>query len=328
VGLALSYAIGITGSLNWMVVTGTSSEAEMSRVERMTHYINTPSEPPLETEKESELATVVTDPAWPNAGRIDFENAVMSYKPTLPPVLKKVSFSVHDKEKIGVCGRTGADKSSLMLALFRIVELTEGRILVDGVDISHIGLHDLRTKIGIIPQDPVLFSGSIKSNLDPLGQRTEEEVWSSLERVNLSEYVHTLPDHLNFEVEENGRNFSVGQRQLLCMARSLLADNKILIMDEATANVDTNTDHLIQKTVRDVFKDRTVLTIAHRLHTIIDMDRIIVMDGGEVVEFDSPHSLLQDSDSFFSSLVADTGSSSAALLRKMAQHHQEQRSMK
>jgi len=300
----------------------------MSRVERMVHYINTPSEPPLETEKESELATIVTDPAWPNTGRIEFENAVMSYRPTLPPVLKKVSFSVCDKEKIGVCGRTGAGKSSLMLALFRIVELTEGRILVDDVDISHIGLHDLRTKIGIIPQDPVLFSGCIKSNLDPLGQQTEEEVWSSLERVNLSDYVHTLPGHLDFEVEENGRNFSVGQRQLLCMARSLLANNKILIMDEATANVDTNTDHLIQKTVRDVFKDRTVLTIAHRLHTIIDMDRIIVMDGGEVAEFDSPHSLLQDSDSLFSRLVVDTGSSSAELLRKMAQHHQEQRSMK
>jgi len=321
IGLSLSYAISMLGSLNWMVVTGTSAEAEMSRVERILHYChNIPSEASLSTPPTSPYLKALSHPDWPLSGRIEFHNATMSYKPSLPPVLKQVSFSVNDKEKIGVCGRTGAGKSSLMLALFRIVELNGGSILVDDVDISQIGLHDLRRRIGIIPQDPVLFSGSIRSNLDPLECRSDKEVWSALRKVNMEDHVHSLPNQLEYSVEENGRNFSVGQRQLLCMARSLLEDNRILIMDEATANVDSASDQLIQRTVREVFRDRTVLTIAHRLHTIIDMDRILVMDGGEAVEYDTPAALLQNENSFFSRLVSDTGSSSSAFLRDIALH--------
>jgi len=300
------------------VMTGTSTEAEMSRVERILHYSAIPPEAALETPAESKFSQAVADPAWPHTGRIEFQRAVMAYRPSLPPVLKGVSFSIEDNEKIGVCGRTGAGKSSLMIALFRIVELTEGCIMVDGVDIAQIGLHDLRRRIGIIPQDPVLFTGSVRLNLDPLGLKTEKDVWASLKSVNMADYIASLPGELEYEVEENGRNFSVGQRQLLCMARALLEDNKILILDEATANVDSVSDKLIQRTVREAFRDRTVITIAHRLHTIIDMDRVMVMDAGDVVEFDSPHVLLQAEGSYFSRLVQDTGSS-ASVLREIAQ---------
>ncbi|KAL6061689.1 Canalicular multispecific organic anion transporter 1 [Balamuthia mandrillaris] len=352
VGLALSYSVGVMGALNWMVVTGAVTEAEMSRVERVLHYCQLPTEAPLSLEcghvhsanEPTEQPSDETDDenvallqphmkaeggeprtSWPSSGSIVFQNVTMSYntskedqQETSRPVLRDITFSIRDKEKIGICGRTGAGKSSLIMALFRIVEVSQGAIFIDGVDIATLGLHVLRSNLSIIPQDPVLFSGNVRRNLDPSGRQPDSELWRSLERVNLKAYVANLPGKLDSKIEENGQNWSVGQRQLLCMARALLVDSKVLIMDEATASIDPATDAIIQQTVREAFADRTVLTIAHRLPTIIDMDRIMVLEEGRLLEFDTPASLLATEDSAFTSLVNATGSSTANFLRRMA----------
>lgn len=214
-------------------------------------------------------------------------------------------------------GRTGAGKSTIIQSLFRLAQ-NEGQILIDGVDIGVIGLHDLRKKISIIPQEAVLFSNSIRFNLDPFGERSDVELWKSLDQVELKSMVSAMPDGIDSKVLEGGSNFSAGQRQLFCLARAILRNNKILILDEATANVDTETDKLIQETIRTRFADCTVITIAHRLNTIVDSDKVLVVDGGKVVEFDHPYTLSQIQNGIFKQLLDQTGSSTASVLTTIA----------
>merc|ERR1711871_1249155 len=227
------------------------------------------------------------------------------------------SFHIKPKEKIGIVGRTGSGKSSLLVLLFRIIEARNGSVVIDGIDVSKIGLNQLWRNLGIIPQTPTMFSGSLRHNIDPFEEHDDEEIWSVLEKVNLKHVASALPKKLEYIVTEGGLNFSVGQRQLLCMARALLLDPKILLLDEATAQVDKKSDMLLQRMIRKCFIDKTVLTIAHRLDTIMDSDRILVLDQGNIAEFDSPKNLLQKKDGAFFSLVHAEGEDNAGRLIAM-----------
>uniref|UniRef100_A0A8C0H8B4 Multidrug resistance-associated protein 1 n=1 Tax=Chelonoidis abingdonii TaxID=106734 RepID=A0A8C0H8B4_CHEAB len=252
------------------------------------------------------LSSTIVINSWPHEGQVEFRGYGLRYREDLDLVLKNINVTIKGGEKVGIVGRTGAGKSSLTLGLFRINESAEGEIIIDGVNVAKIGLHDLRFKITIIPQDPVLFSGSLRMNLDPFDKYSDEEIWTSLELAHLKNFVSSLPDKLNHECSEGGENLSVGQRQLVCLARALLRKSKILVLDEATAAVDLETDDLIQSTIRTQFEDCTVLTIAHRLNTIMDYERVIVLDKGEIVECDSPANLLQKKGIFYS-MAKDSG---------------------
>ncbi|ETV90679.1 hypothetical protein H310_14573 [Aphanomyces invadans] len=225
----------------------------------------------------------------------------MRYRSHLDLVLKNVSFTVQAGEKVGICGRTGSGKSSLMAALFRMVEATDGRIRIDGVDIATVDLHTLRSRLTIIPQDPVLFSGSLRFNLDPANEASDDELWCVLKKVHLADVVE---DGLEFVVAEKGGNLSVGQRQLVCIARALLRRSRVVVLDEATANIDLESDRLIQNTIKDCFDGVTMLVIAHRLDTILDSDRILVMDHGSVVEYGTPSALLAIEGGAFAQLAS------------------------
>ncbi|KAJ2534066.1 Canalicular multispecific organic anion transporter 1 [Coemansia sp. RSA 1935] len=258
---------------------------------------------------------------WPSNGQIEFCNYSMQYNPTSSLVLCNLSFAVGCQEKIGIVGRTGAGKSSLVQAIMRMVEPAAGKIIIDGIDIATIGLHDLRSRISVIPQDPVLFYGSIRDNLDPMDEYTDDEVWAAIRATHIEgllekpteKYVEDPDDDdmgvwvegigLDKWVMYGGNNFSVGERQLLSLCRALLWKRKILVLDEATANIDNKTDQLIQTILRNEFKDCTILTIAHRLNTVMDCDRILVMNQGTVAEFDTPENLLAQ-DGPFTQLVA------------------------
>ena len=207
--------------------------------------------------------------------------------------------------KIGIVGRTGAGKSSLTLSLFRLIEPTSGKIIIDNYDVTQIGLQELRSKLTIIPQDPVLFSGTLRTNLDPFDQYTDEQLWMAIEHSHLKDFVKSQDNQLEHEVVEGGENLSVGQRQLICLARALLRKTKILVLDEATAAVDVETDSLIQSTIRKEFEDCTIITIAHRVNTIIDSNRVVVLDQGSIAEFDTPNNLLANNKSIFYSLAKD-----------------------
>jgi len=251
-------------------------------------------------------------PEWPEKGAIELNNLQMRYRHDTPMVLKGLNVSIAGGERIGVVGRTGSGKSSLLLTLLRIVEpaLNESSvkdynspISIDGVDVLRIGLRDLRSKLGIIPQNPVLFSGTIKSNMDPFDEFTVEEIWKALEQCGLKGPVEEMPGQLESPVAEYGQNLSSGMRQMLVLGRALLRNCKILLLDEATASVDIETDKEIQRTLREAFSDSTVLTIAHRINTIMDSDKILVMKDGIAAEFAPPEELLKDENSIFSDIV-------------------------
>ncbi|XP_075021177.1 multidrug resistance-associated protein 1 isoform X6 [Calonectris borealis] len=300
VGLSVSYSLQITAYLNWLVRMSSELETNIVAVERVKEY--------AEMEKEAEWSIEQTAPAstWPEEGKVEFRGYGLRYREDLDLVLKNINVTINGGEKIGIVGRTGAGKSSLTLGLFRINEAAEGEIIIDGINIAKIGLHDLRFKITIIPQDPILFSGSLRMNLDPFDQHSDEDIWRSLELAHLKNFVSSLPDKLNHECAEGGENLSVGQRQLVCLARALLRKSKILVLDEATAAVDLETDKLIQQTIKSQFEECTVLTIAHRLNTIMDYTRVLVLDRGEVVECGSPDHLLQEKGIFYS-MAKDSG---------------------
>ncbi|XP_039402379.1 canalicular multispecific organic anion transporter 1 isoform X3 [Mauremys reevesii] len=303
VGLSISSALNITQTLNWLVRMTSELETNIVAVERVHEY----------TEVENEAHWVTEQrppPGWPSKGEIQITDYQVRYRPGLELVLHGLTCDIGSTEKVGVVGRTGAGKSSLTNCLFRILEAAGGKIVIDGVDISTIGLHDLRQSLTIIPQDPILFSGTLRMNLDPFDQYSDEEIWKALELAHLKTYVLDLPERLSHQVSEAGENLSVGQRQLLCLARALLRKSKILILDEATAAVDLETDHLIQTTIRSEFANCTVLTIAHRLHTIMDSNRVMVLQAGRIVEYDSPERLLQQQ-GLFSTMAKDAGIVSA-----------------
>ncbi|XP_076736108.1 ATP-binding cassette sub-family C member 4-like isoform X1 [Maylandia zebra] len=318
VGLALSYSVTLMGMFQWGVRQSAEVENMMTSVERVVEYTKLESEAPWETQKRP-------PPDWPSKGLVTFDQVNFSYSADGPQVLHNLKAMFRPQEKVGIVGRTGAGKSSLVSALFRLAE-PQGKIYIDGIVTSEIGLHDLRQKMSIIPQDPVLFTGSMRKNLDPFNQHTDEELWSALEEVQLKSVVEELPGKLETALAESGSNFSVGQRQLVCLARAVLRKNRILIIDEATANVDPRTDELIQKTIRDKFRECTVLTIAHRLNTIVDSDRILVLDAGKIHAYDEPYTLLQDPTNIFYKMVQQTGKQEAAALLEAAKKAYDSRS--
>ncbi|XP_047940588.1 ABC transporter C family member 12-like [Salvia hispanica] len=308
-GLLLSYSLNITNLLSNVLRVASRAENSLNSVERVGTYIDLPSEAPDVIEGSQ------PPPGWPASGLVRFEDVCLRYRPGLPPVLKGLSFTIQSHQKVGIVGRTGAGKSSMINALFRIVELERGRILIDECDVAKFGLTDLRKVLSIIPQSPVLFSGNVRFNLDPFGEHNDTNLWEALERAHLKDVIRRNPLGLDAEVLEGGENFSVGQRQLLSLARALLRRSKILVLDEATAAVDVTTDVLIQKTIREEFKSCTMLTVAHRLNTIIDSDQILVLDVGQVVEYDTPAKLLENETSAFSKMVQSTGQANAEYLR-------------
>lgn len=333
-GFVLSFALQYPTVIQWTVRQYTNIELDMNATERIIEYSS------IQTEK---LGGEDVPAAWPREGKLEVEDLVVGYAPDLPPVLKGLSFSVENNQRVGVVGRTGAGKSSLTLALFRFLEAREGRIWIDGIDVSKIKLHDLRSRLAIIPQDPVLFSGTIRSNLDPFDEYSDAELHDALERVHLisaEDNVRqlsgtTTPAHqdvggtatplsaatsqsvkntniftsLQSPISEGGQNLSQGQRQLLCLSRAIVSRPKIMVLDEATSAVDMSTDALIQRSIRSEFgrNATTLLVIAHRLSTIVDFDRILVMDAGKAVEFGSPRELMEIENGVFRSLVEESG---------------------
>ncbi|XP_059174330.1 multidrug resistance-associated protein 1-like [Physella acuta] len=301
VGLAVTYAIKVSSDMNVLTMVFGDLEGHVVSVERIDEYSSLPSEKPWDNqEKTAEID-------WPSSGKIQFVNYSTQYRDELDLVLNDVNVTFQGGEKIGVVGRTGAGKSSMVLSLFRLIEATSGQIIIDGVDIANIGLHTLRRQLTILPQDPVLFAGSLRMNLDPFNENSDAEIWKALEHSHLKCFVEELPSKLEHNVGEGGHSLSMGQRQLICLARTLLRKSKIFILDEATASVDMETDDLIQKSIRESFKDCTVITIAHRLNTVMDYDRILVLDNGQIVEFDTPKNLLERQDSMFYSLASQAG---------------------
>ncbi|KAK1124888.1 hypothetical protein K0M31_006238 [Melipona bicolor] len=312
VGLAITQVMAMTGMIQWGMRQNAEVANQMMAVERVLEYTQIVPESNLRDrgkfakKTEKQVALPANAPKnWPTNGMIKFRSVYMKYVEDDPPVLKGLNIAINPGEKIGIVGRTGAGKSSLISALFRLAKI-DGAIEIDGVDTGSICLEDLRRHISIIPQDPVLFSGTLRRNLDPFDEFTDKALWEVLEEVELKDAVTTTGTGLENRVLDRGSNYSVGQRQLVCLARAILRNNKILMLDEATANVDPQTDALIQQTIRKKFANCTVLTIAHRLNTIMDSDKVLVMDKGRMAEFDHPHILLQDSYSQFKSLVKET----------------------
>ncbi|XP_018565518.1 probable multidrug resistance-associated protein lethal(2)03659 isoform X2 [Anoplophora glabripennis] len=312
VGLALTQSISLTAMFQWGVRQWSELENNMTSVERVLEYaVITP---------EKDKTTKTLPRLWPEEGTLKFIKMCLRYSPEDDFVLKDLNFEIKSNEKIGIVGRTGAGKSSLIAALFRLTDI-EGSIVIDKIDTKDIPLNVLRSKISIIPQEPVLFSGTLRKNLDPFDEYNDEVLWNALSEVELNHAVSSLPAGLDSKISEGGSNFSIGQRQLVCLARAIIRNNRILVLDEATANVDPYTDGLIQTTIRRKFASCTVLTIAHRLHTIMDSDKVLVMDAGRAVEFDHPYKLLQNPEGLFYELVLQTGADMAEDLMAVAEEN-------
>ncbi|KAG8673600.1 hypothetical protein FPOAC2_07047 [Fusarium poae] len=310
-GLALSFILDFSESLRWTIRSYGDMELEMNSMERVVEYMN------IETEYLGGLRPAA---AWPSSGSVEVKDLEVAYAPDLPPVLKGLSFKIKHGERVGVVGRTGAGKSSMTLALFRFLEARSGSISIDGVDISKLKLTDLRSNMSIIPQHPVLFSGTVRSNLDPFGEYTDMQLYEALKRVHLIGQDDTpensLFNDLSSLISESGSNLSQGQQQLLCIARALLAASKVIVLDEATSAIDIATDVLIQKSIREWFTDRTMIVIAHRLSTVADFDKVLVLDGGRMVEFGTPRELWEQ-DGVFRGMCKRTGSNEEEHLRQV-----------
>ncbi|XP_070381870.1 multidrug resistance-associated protein 1-like isoform X2 [Dermacentor albipictus] len=300
IGLTLLYSLRLTDALNFLVRFTAELENSLISVERLHEYTKTPTEAPWRV-------TPAPSSDWPQEGAVQFVNFSTRYRKDLDLVLRHINLEIQPSEKVGVVGRTGSGKSSLTLSMFRILEPAEGDIVIDGVAISRIGLHDLRSKITIIPQEPILFCGSLRLNLDPKGERTDDQVWAALNKAHLSTFFQDKAEKLDFVIEEDGKNLSIGQHQLICLARALLRNTRLLILDEATASVDPDTDVLVQQTIRRDFAHCTVLTVAHRLQTILDADRIVVMKSGEIQEVGVPADLLRNHKSAFYAMAREAG---------------------
>ncbi|XP_036977821.1 ATP-binding cassette sub-family C member 9 isoform X4 [Acanthopagrus latus] len=298
VGLGLTYALTVTNYLNWVVRNLADLEVQMAAVKKVNSFLTTESE-----NYEGSMDTSQVPENWPQDGEIKIQDLCVRYDPMLKPVLKHVNAYIEPGQKVGICGRTGSGKSSLSLAFFNMVDIFEGKIVIDGIDICKLPLQTLRSRLSIILQDPVLFSGSIRFNLDPERTCTDDRLWEALEIAQLKNMVKALPGGLDAVVTEGGENFSVGQRQLFCLARAFVRKSSILIMDEATASIDMATENILQKVVMTAFADRTVVTIAHRVHTILTADLVIVMKRGNILEYDKPETLLEQEDGMFASFV-------------------------
>ncbi|XP_047546406.1 ATP-binding cassette sub-family C member 8 isoform X3 [Lutra lutra] len=298
VGLGLTYALMVSNYLNWMVRNLADMEIQLGAVKRIHGLLKTEAE-----SYEGLLAPSLIPKNWPDQGKIQIQNLSVRYDSSLKPVLKHVNALISPGQKIGICGRTGSGKSSFSLAFFRMVDMFEGRIIIDGIDIAKLPLHTLRSRLSIILQDPVLFSGTIRFNLDPEKKCSDSTLWEALEIAQLKQVVKALPGGLDAIITEGGENFSQGQRQLFCLARAFVRKTSIFIMDEATASIDMATENILQKVVMTAFADRTVVTIAHRVHTILTADLVIVLKRGAILEFDKPEKLLSRKDSVFASFV-------------------------
>ncbi|XP_043711637.1 ABC transporter C family member 3-like [Telopea speciosissima] len=296
-GLAVTY--GLSLSMRGVVWDFSNLENKIISVERILQYARIPSEPPLFVEEK------MIDHEWPSQGKVDIVDLQVRYAPHLPLVLRGLTCTFSGGRKIGIVGRTGSGKSTLVQALFRMLEPIAGQIWIDGINISKIGLHDLRSRLSIIPQDPTMFEGTLRSNLDPLEEYSDEQIWETLDRCQLSDEVRKKEGKLDSAVTENGENWSMGQRQLVCLGRALLKRSKVLVLDEATASVDTTTDYLIQQTLNQQFSKSTVITIAHRITSILDIDMVLLLDNGLVLEYDSPTKLLEIKSSSFAKLVKE-----------------------
>nr|XP_034300519.1 multidrug resistance-associated protein 4-like isoform X5 [Crassostrea gigas] len=312
-GMALNYLLTMATPFSYMMRKTADLNTLMTSVERIVSY----------TKLEQEAPKVSNSPpssSWPQNGEIKLVNVGLQYSSDTDQVLHNITCLINSREKIGIVGRTGAGKSSLLAALLRLAEPT-GEIYIDDVNVLKIGLHELRNKISVIPQDPILFSGTLRKNLDPFEEYTDDQLWIALEQVQLKVKVQSEREGLYMEVSDSGHNLSVGQRQLVCLARAILRQNNILVLDEATANVDHSTDRLIQETIRSRFKNCTVLTVAHRIHTIMDSSKVMVLNQGKLVEFDTPYQLLQIEDGFFKNLVQQTGKAQAKVLQSLAENY-------
>ncbi|XP_057844823.2 putative ABC transporter C family member 15 isoform X3 [Cryptomeria japonica] len=298
-GFAITYGLSLNLTQTLLIWHLNNLENNMVSVERIVQYSRIPSEPPLI------IDNCGPNSCWPSRGTIDITDLQVRYGPHLPLVLKGISCTFPGGKKVGIVGRTGCGKSTLIQSLFRIVDPVGGRIVIDGIDILTIGLHDLRSRLSIIPQDPTMFEGTIRNNLDPLGDYSDDQIWKALEKCQLGEIVRSKEEKLDSLVTENGENWSMGQRQLVCLGRVLLKQSRILVLDEATASVDTATDGLIQQTIRNQFSDCTVITIAHRIPSVCDSDLVLVLSDGNIVEYDSPSKLLENKFSSFAKLVSE-----------------------
>ncbi|KAG5254677.1 ABC transporter family member [Salix suchowensis] len=298
-GLAVTYGLNLNTLQAWVIWNLCNCENKIISVERILQYMSIPSEPPLIIEASR------PNRSWPLHGEVEINNLQVRYAPHMPLVLRGLTCTFQGGMKTGIVGRTGSGKSTLIQTLFRIVEPAAGRIMIDGIDISSIGLHDLRSRLSIIPQDPTMFEGTVRSNLDPLEEYTDEQIWEALDKCQLGDEVRKKETKLDSTVIENGENWSMGQRQLVCLGRVLLKQSKVLVLDEATASVDTSTDNLIQQTLRQHFSDCTVITIAHRITSVLDSDMVLLLSHGLIEEYDSPARLLENKASSFAQLVAE-----------------------
>ncbi|XP_029681721.1 ATP-binding cassette sub-family C member 9 isoform X3 [Takifugu rubripes] len=298
VGFALTYALTVSNYLNWVVRNLADLEVQMAAVKKVNSFLSTESE-----NYDGSMDSSQVPENWPQSGEIKIQDLSVRYDPMLKPVLKHVNAYITPGQKVGICGRTGSGKSSLSLAFFNMVDIFEGKIVIDGIDICKLPLQTLRSRLSIILQDPILFSGSIRFNLDPEKTCSDDRLWEALEIAQLKHMVKALPGGLDAVVTEGGENFSVGQRQLFCLARAFVRKSSILIMDEATASIDMATENILQKVVMTAFADRTVVTIAHRVHTILTADLVIVMKRGNILEYDKPETLLEQEDGIFASFV-------------------------